>query len=249
MVKEGDKEKELEKLKGDIQKTGEEIERLKKTIEELSAKIHEKEETGKNSELSNVIGEVSKLLEESFNIFGISSRGQGVTRRTGGLVGLINDLVRLAEKSGTLQKEFDLEGKKGIIDFRIRSGPLKRSAVTRRGIYTKKPLRGEVERHSESFKPKTVKAIEEREPIVDIFEEEDKITVMAELPGVVEKDIDWNVEGDTLTIKTNTLGKKYYKEIVLPAPAEKKGAESTYRNGILEVKLIKTLKEDLQEHI
>ena len=246
-MKKGEIDEELEKLKAEIQKKGEEIEQLKKTLEELSTNIRGKEETEKTTELGNMIGEVSKLLESSFNIFGISSRGQGVTGRTGGLVGLINDLARLAEKSESFQKKFDLEGKKGVIDFRIRSGPLRRSTVTRRGIYTKNLLRREVEPRAESFdQTTTVRPIEEREPIVDIFEEEDKITVMAELPGVTEKDIDWDVEGNTLKIKTNNSTRKYYKEIALPTPVEKKSSESTYRNGILELKLRKTQKENIK---
>ena len=247
MVKEGDTEKYLEKLRADIQNMGDEIERLKKTIEELSAKIQGKEEKGKTTELSNMIGEVSELLEESFNIFGVSGRSQGTTRRTGGLMGLINELARLAEKSESFQKKFDLNGKKGVIDFRIRSGPLKRPTIKRRGIYTRRLLRRGVEPRGESFDLTTVKPIEEREPIVDIFEEEDKVTVMAELPGITEKDIEWEVEGDTLTIKTSTSDRKYYKEIVLPTPVEKEGAESKYRNGILEVKLRKRSKESIRE--
>jgi len=243
-MKKGEMEEDLEKLKEDIQKKGEEIERLKKTIEELSAKIRGKEDTGKTTELSDMLGEVSELLETSFNIFGISSRGRGTSGRDSGLVGLINNLARLAEKSESFQKKFDLDGKEGVIDFRIRSGPLKRPTAKHRGLYIRKRLPQRVEPHRESSTPTKVKPIEEGEPIVDIFEEEDKVTVMAELPGVTEKDIDWDVEGDTLTIKAETSDRKYYKEIVLPRPVEKKGAESTYRNGILEVKLRKTPKEN-----
>lgn len=246
-MKKGNVDEDLEKLKADIQKKGEEIEQLKKTIEELSANIRGKEETEKTKELGNMIGEVSDLLESSFNIFGISSKGQGTPRRGGGLIGLINNLARLAEKSESFQKQFEIDGKKGVIDYHIRSGPLKRPTVRRRGLYTMKPSRKRVEPPRESFTPAKVEPIEEREPIVDVFEEEDKVTVMVELPGVTEKDIDWGVEGDTLTIKASTSERKYYKKIVLPRQVEKKGAELTYRNGILEVKLRKTPKESTEK--
>lgn len=246
-------DEDLKKMRADIQKKGEEIEDLKKTVEELSAKISGKEETEKTKELGDMVGEVSNLLESGFNIFGISGRGQGTPRRSGGLFGLINNLARLAEKSESFQKQFELEGKKGVIDYHIRSGPLRRPNAKRRGIYTMKPRAGalrpsrqRVEPPRESFAPATVEPIEEREPIIDIFEEGDKVTVMSELPGVAEKDIDWDVEGDTLTIRASTSERKYYKEIVLPTPVEKKEAESTYRNGILQIKLKKTLREDAE---
>lgn len=247
-------DEDMKKMKADIQKKGEEIEELKKTVEELSAKIRGKEETEETNELGDMIGEVSNLLESSFNIFGISSRGQGTTGRSGGLSELINNLARLAEKSESFQKQFDIDGKKGVIDYHIRSGPLKRPTAKRRGIYTMKPRasalkpsRERVEPPRESFAPAKVEPIKEKEPIVDIFEDEDKVTVMSELPGVTENDIDWDVEEDTLTIRASTSERKYYKEIVLPTPVEKKGAESTYRNGILQIKLRKTPEEGAEK--
>jgi len=238
-MKKGDIEEELEKLNADIQKKGEEIEQLKKTIEELNSKIRGKEETGKPTELRNMLGEVSELLESSFNIFGVSSKGRGTSMRNSGLVGLINNLARLAEQSESFQKKFDLDGKEGVINVRLRSGPIKKPTARRRGLYPRKPSTRRVETQRESFVPATVKPIEEREPIVDIFEEKDNVTVMAELPGITEKDIDWDVEGDNLTIKVSTKERKYYKDIVLPSLVEKKSAASNYRNGILEIKLKK----------
>lgn len=244
-IKKGEMEEDLEKLKADIQKKGEEIEQLKKTLEELKSKIHGKEEAGEVTELNDMLGEVSKLLDMSFNIFGLPSKGRGTSG--GGLSGLINNLSNLAEKSESFQKNFDINGKEGVIDFRIRSGPLKRTTARHRGQYIGKPLKKKVGTQQESFSPETVEPIVEREPIVDIFEEEDNVIVMVELPSVAEKDIDWNVEGNTLTIKAGTSNRKYYKEIILPKTVEKKGVESTYRNGILEVKLREKSKESIEK--
>ena len=92
-------------------------------------------------------------------------------------------------------------------------------------------------------KPSTVGSIKEREPIVDVFEEEDYLWVMAELPGVEENEISLNVEDNTLTISTATSAKTYFKEVKLPAPVKKKAVEYSYRNGILEVKLMKMKKD------
>ena len=79
---------------------------------------------------------------------------------------------------------------------------------------------------------------EAREPVVDVFEEGNEIRVIAELPGVREGDIKCDVEGDILTISTDS-DRRYHAEVLLPAPAETGGIESSYNNGILELKLKK----------
>ena len=79
---------------------------------------------------------------------------------------------------------------------------------------------------------------EVREPLVDVFENEKEITVIAELPGVEEKDIRTEVEERNLKISAETKDRKYSKEVELPAAVTGE-LESTYKNGVLEVKLKK----------
>ena len=67
--------------------------------------------------------------------------------------------------------------------------------------------------------------------------------VMTELPGVEESEISLKVTGNVLTISTDTSARKYFKEVELPTPVKEEIAESSYRNGILEVKLVKTKKD------
>lgn len=73
---------------------------------------------------------------------------------------------------------------------------------------------------------------EEREPIIDIFEENDYISVIAELPGVEEKDIETKLKEDTLEISAG----KYCRTIRLPS-VSKSIIERTYNNGILQLKI------------
>lgn len=80
---------------------------------------------------------------------------------------------------------------------------------------------------------------DEREPMVDTFDEEGHILVIAEIPGVNESDIRFEVQGDTLSIRARRGERKYVKELQLPAAVTKEGAEVAYRNGILELKLRK----------
>ena len=77
---------------------------------------------------------------------------------------------------------------------------------------------------------------EDRDPAVDVLQEGDRIRVIAELPGVSEADIEYEVKGDVLTISTKGA-RKYHAEVLLPQRAQKEGIQSSYNNGVLELKL------------
>lgn len=78
-----------------------------------------------------------------------------------------------------------------------------------------------------------------REPIVDVFDEGDKMLIVAELPGVAKKEIKVEVNGDVVAL-TTTGARKYAKEVLLPAAAKEDEEMSvTYNNGVLEVRLTK----------
>ncbi len=76
---------------------------------------------------------------------------------------------------------------------------------------------------------------EVREPMVDVFDEGEKLVVIVELPGVEEDDIHLEVKDDILDLAAETKHTKYSKEILLPSPVDAGAMESTYKNGILEI--------------
>jgi HSP20 family protein len=80
---------------------------------------------------------------------------------------------------------------------------------------------------------------EEREPLVDIMETNDDVHVVVELPGVEKTDIKLHGTEDELTISVDTPQYKYFKEVALPVKVKVKEANSTYKNGVLEVVLPK----------
>ena len=80
---------------------------------------------------------------------------------------------------------------------------------------------------------------EVREPIVDVFDEEDHIRLIAELPGVSEDKIEIEVTGDILNLTASDTDKKYAKEILLPGKVNPQSLKTTYKNGILEITLEK----------
>jgi HSP20 family protein len=79
---------------------------------------------------------------------------------------------------------------------------------------------------------------ETREPIVDVFDEADRLQVIVELPGVEEKDISLELKDSTLILTAGKGERKYRKEIDLGTPV-KGEPKKQYKNGILEINLKK----------
>jgi len=229
-------EKELEELRKEIEKKREDIQELQKKVEELRTKVSQKK-PHEAQEVDRMLKDVSEILDIGFNTFGISSKGEKTESR--GLSGLIRDLAKLAEESKSFRKEVDLGGRRGVIDFSVRTEPLVRPSTrprtsfvgTRRVTVTR-------ERAKPPIQPSTALG-ERREPLFDVFDEGDSVKLMAELPGVEKDDINLELAEGLLKIKVDTPTRKYYEEVKLPSEVEKETVESTYRNGILEVKLKK----------
>jgi HSP20 family protein len=80
---------------------------------------------------------------------------------------------------------------------------------------------------------------EEREPLVDIVETNEDVHVVVELPGVEKSEIKLHGTEDSLTISVDTPQYKYFKEVALPVKVRVKEANSSYKNGVLEVVLPK----------
>jgi HSP20 family protein len=80
---------------------------------------------------------------------------------------------------------------------------------------------------------------EVREPMVDVFDENDHILVIAELPGVAENEIKIDVAGDILNLTASDKDRKYAKEILLPGKIMPESLKTSYNNGILEITLEK----------
>ena len=149
-----------------------------------------------------------------------------------GLGEFVEKLGDLAEKGKELQKSGEIEelGKKlsGVYGFSVKFGGLGGDNV-------------KVEPFGNIHKDKKGEAVvdEVREPMVDIFEESDHTMIVAEMPGVEEKDIRIDLKDDILQISAETREKKYHKEILLKESFTKDKMARTYKNGVLEIKLMK----------
>jgi HSP20 family protein len=95
-----------------------------------------------------------------------------------------------------------------------------------------------------------------RIPAVDVKEEANQYVVLAELPGLTEKDIDVKVENNLLTISTKKNEEKeekkdgyiirerrahsFCRSFTLPDHVDKEKIEASYKNGLLTLAIPKT---------
>lgn len=115
-----------------------------------------------------------------------------------------------------------------------------RTSVSKSTFHVKRTSNRSKTKHpSITLFPHIPSLIKERQPLVDIFEEQDHLIVLAELPGVNEKDLNIKADQDTLIISTNNKTPQYLKKVQLPTAIKKGTIKSTYKNNILQVKLKK----------
>ncbi|MBZ5520657.1 MAG: Hsp20/alpha crystallin family protein [Acidobacteriia bacterium] len=146
-----------------------------------------------------------------------------------GFTSLLEKLEDLAEKGQELKEsgEFTAGGKerKGIYGFTVKVGI--------GGEHPRVESFGNIRQDTRSGRT----VVEEvREPVVDIFEEQDHVLLVAEMPGVALQDIKLDVKDDLLTIAAEHGDTKYRKEVQLPGTYARDKMKLSCNNGVLEVK-------------
>lgn len=160
--------------------------------------------------------------------------GGGLTGFLGGLTELVDKLGELAEKGKELSGKGDLSdlglGKqlKGVYGFNVKVGMGDdKVKVEPFGNIKRDKQTGETIVH------------EVREPMVDIFDEDDHLLIVAEMPGIGSEDVTLEVKDDVLTITAEKRDKKYQKEVLLPGSFPREKMELSCNNGMLEIKCLK----------
>jgi HSP20 family protein len=171
-----------------------------------------------------------KKKDDDFDIdFGIGKLSLGGLFK--GIESLVDLAAKLKEAGGEIGKEGEIdlsnlkEGMKGVFGFSVKTAVGGKPIVESFGNVKKTPAGPKVE--------------EEREPITDIFDEDEEIRIYAEMPGVNQEDIKLDLKEDILDISARTGDRKYHKEILLPAKVQAETLVSSYNNGILEIKVKK----------
>jgi len=168
--------------------------------------------------------------DENLNIdFGIGKLSLGGIFK--GIGDLVDMAAKLKDAGGEINKEGEIdfsnlkEGMKGVFGISIKTAIGGKPVVESFGNVKKTPEGPKVE--------------EEREPLTDIFDEDDEIRIYAEMPGVNQEDIKLDLKEDILDISAQTGDRKYHKEILLPSKVQADTLVSSFNNGILEIKVKK----------
>jgi len=84
---------------------------------------------------------------------------------------------------------------------------------------------------------------EEPKPLIDVLEEEDEVVVVTEFAGFESQNLRTDVKNQRLTLYAEALDRKYHKSLNLPARVIPDTLRITYKNGVLEIRLKKAVKE------
>lgn len=191
---------------------------------------HEKEpesEEEKESEFSDLVSGTLNFLGLKMDVGELLSSPESARDR-------LQDLREKLKAAG---------GKEGLSDDEWRQGG---STIT--GHIRTRGLLGEREFHVGTMGKPGRKATgrpspeppEVVEPPVDIFDEGEQVTIVADVPGVALEDLELNVEGRVFSLATKaTAPRSYRKELRLESDVQADSLEATCRNGALEVRVRK----------
>lgn len=191
---------------------------LKEKIKELEEKIKKLKET--------------KGEEESEGV------AEGVLKGVGQVIPGLGGLLKGLEKSPAFKERLKRINQE--VERKLKETPLKRMGDRGPRIESSFSTRTIIKEEKPSFVKKVKKPpkphLTPKEPVVDVFDEGNHLRIIAELPGVAEKDIKTNLEKDTLFIRINSVGWKPEYKVALPY-APKGKLEKVFRKGFLEIKV------------
>ncbi|MEM7621584.1 MAG: Hsp20/alpha crystallin family protein [Planctomycetota bacterium] len=158
----------------------------------------------------------------------------------GGLGDILGKVTELAEQAGKVDREGGFktaDGREGRfqVGFNIRtmgeSGGEQSIEVEPFGDVSRDRATGQAN------------VSERREPPVDVFEEDDHVLIIVEMPGVGESDATFVLEGDVLTVSAQTAHKRYHKELLLTQPCDAGSMQVQAVNGVFEIRVTRTESE------
>jgi len=91
-------------------------------------------------------------------------------------------------------------------------------------------------RPSKSF---TGRKFQEPKPLIDIFQEKNFITVVAEITGFNKETLKIHVKDQKITLSAKSKDRRYYKSLNLPKLVIPDVMYTKFKNGVLEIRLKK----------
>ncbi len=159
---------------------------------------------------------------------------EGTLHGLGKIIPGFGELVKGLEKSEAFQER--LEAANAEIEHRMeKARPPRKGWGTRRSII---PARTTLKVSQTTLGEESPVPAPQKDVIADTFDEGDRLVVIAELPGVDEKDIEVEVKENRLVLFAKSRSHQYHKVVDLPGTV-KDSPSLTYRNGILRISLEK----------
>jgi len=121
------------------------------------------------------------------------------------------------------------EEKQFVYGFSVRTGPNGKPQIQEFGD-TRIPFLHEMEKG--------------REPLTDVIEREDAVSITLEMPGVEKEDIDLRTTERGIKVRVDTEDRRYYKEIDFPCPVDVNSIKATFKNGVLDLTFKKIKKDE-----
>ena len=191
---------------GDLAETGERLSRRKVSNQDTGGKGRAGEKAGGENRFGRILSGLTDIAEK---LNEISEKGETVTKK--------GEFTFPSKKGGV----------KGVYGFSLKTG------LGGKDDAIKVEPFGNIRKDK-----KTGEAVvqEIHEPLIDVFEDEDATTLIAEMPGVGTGDIKIDVRDDVLTISADKGEKKYRKEVLLSHSPAKDRIKVTCNNGIVTIR-------------
>lgn len=93
------------------------------------------------------------------------------------------------------------------------------------------------------------KRLREPKPLIDVLEDNHDITVVTEFVGFKKEDLRINVKDRRLVLSAEASDRKYRKSLNLPKRVVPSTLCTTYKNGVLEIRLKKVIEEGPMDRV
>ncbi len=84
----------------------------------------------------------------------------------------------------------------------------------------------------------------EPKPLIDMFQDSAWVTIVAEIAGFNQDTVKVSIKDQKLILSAKAKDRRYYKSLNLPKVVIPTVAHTTFKNGVLEIKLKKAMKEE-----
>ncbi len=156
-----------------------------------------------------------------------------------GVSNLMTKFGELAERGEQLRQSMGDTRENSPIrttgEFSVRFGGLKPGDSTPQV----KPVRTEARANSKNSDTATQATTvpKERVAAFEIFEEDDCLLILSEMPGVHKEDVQWRIEDKVLHLAGSSKTSKFVSQIELPSVFANDQVSIVANNGVIEVRL------------